>query len=167
MATKKTANKVSKKAEINFNFNKPNKSQKRKAQTKIKKLSAGKLALAVVLLIGGAIGGWFGGNTLIKNDCFTLVGKDEITLTVGKSYQDQGVKAIAFGKDVSSTATIETNLTLNPDGTYTSHQVGTYYMVYKVDSIKYNGIFKVQKIRLITFVEESEDTPSTVEVKND
>ena len=166
MATRKTANKVSKKAEINFNLNKPNKSQRRKAEKKIKKLSAGAVAMAVMLLVGGAIGGWFGCKVLTKNDCFEIVGKDEITRVVGCAYEDQGIKAVAFGKDVSNKVQIETNLILNEDGTYTANEVGTYYIVYKVDTFKYNSIFKVQKIRLITFVEASEDlSPQTTQLE--
>ena len=53
---------------------------------------------------------------------------------------------------------IDTSKEQNSDGTYSADEVGTYYLIYKVKNLKYGTIFKVQKIRLITFVEESEGT---------
>lgn len=171
MATRKTASKTTKKANINININKPSKTKTKKAVRKLKKLSPTALVISALLLVGGAVGGWFGTQFLTKNDCFTLIGKDEITMVVGQSYNDQGAKVVSFGKDLSDNVEVETNLTKNTDGTYTSNEVGTFYMVYTVDSIKYNTIFKVQKIRLITFVEETEEPkmPASVilEVNND
>ena len=171
MATRKTASKTTKKASLNIDIDKPSKSKTRKAVRKLKKLSPTALVVSVLLLIGGAVGGWFGTQFLTKNDCFNLIGKDEITMVVGQSYNDQGAKVVSFGQDLSDKVKVETNLTKNTDGTYTSNDVGTFYMVYTVDSIKYNTIFKVQKIRLITFVEETEEPKipanTVLEVNND
>ena len=52
---------------------------------------------------------------------------------------------------------IETNLKQYPDGNYYADEIGTYYIIYKVDDIKYGKIFTVQRIRLITFVEPTPD----------
>ena len=158
MATRKTASKTSKKATVNFNWdtNKPSKRTSKKVNKELKKLSVGAILVAVMLLVVGAVGGFFGLKVVMKNDCFVLNGQDEITLTLGEKYTDEGAKVIAFGKDDANKVTIETNLTKNEDGTYSADEVGTYYMVYKVDNIKYGKLFKVQKIRLITFVEASE-----------
>lgn len=159
MATRKTASKQSRKATIDFDWDINNKSSKKagkKASKQIKKLGAGAIIAIVLFLIVGAVGGFIGVKIMTKNDCFALNGKDEITLQLGQNYTDEGAKVIAFGKDDASKIVIETNLTKNDDGTYTASEVGTYYMVYKVDNFKYGSIIKVQKIRLITFVEESE-----------
>ena len=159
MATRKTVSKTSKKATLDFDFNVDKKTSKRtskKINKNLKKLSFGAIMVAVVLLIVGAVGGYFGLKIVIKNDCFVLNGQDEITLQLGETYKDEGVKVVAFGKDDSNKVVIETNLTKNDDGTYKADEVGTYYMVYKVENLKYGSIMKVQKIRLITFVEESE-----------
>ena len=168
MATRKTASKVSKKAELNLEFDKPKKSQQNKAKRTLKKLSPVTFFVAVLFLAIGAAGGWFGVKFLTKNDCFILNGKDEITLTVGAKYIDEGANVIEFGKDIAAKVSVETNMDKNQDGSYTSNEVGTFYMVYTVDSIKYGTIFKVQKIRLVTFVEESEEeehnSAQTVEV---
>ncbi len=157
MATRKTASKVSKKAKLNIELNKPKKSQKNKAQRTLKKLSPLTLLLVLLFLGGGVAGGWFGVKILTKDDTFTLNGKDEITLTLGEKYVDEGVNIIEFGKNISSKVQKETNLIKNQDGTFTSDEVGTFYISYTVDSIKYGSIFKIKKVRLISFVEPSEE----------
>ena len=47
-------------------------------------------------------------------------------------------------------------LTKNNDGKFYAQTEGTYYIKYTVSNIKYGSIFKVQKIRLIHFVEPTE-----------
>ena len=160
MATRKTASKQSKKATVNFDWdtNKPRKKTSNKINKNLKKLSVGSILVAVLLLVVGAVGGFFGLKVVTRNDCFVLNGQDEIALTLGEKYTDEGVKVIAFGKDEKDKVIIETNLTKNEDGTYSADEVGTYYMIYKVENLKYGSIIKVQKIRLITFVEASEGT---------
>ena len=92
-----------------------------------------------------------------KNDTFELIGKDEITLTLNDKYTNQGVKAISFGKDISAEILIETNLLTDENGDYYAEDIGTYYIKYYSKDVKYGTIFKVEKIRLITFVEPSEE----------
>ena len=156
MAVKKTASKTSSRAKLNIDIDKPSKRTNKKVNKTIKKASPLAMVLAVVLLIGGAVGGFFGCKVLTKNDCFEIIGKDELTLTVGEKYNDLGVRVVAFGKDEADKVEIETNLTKNEDGTFTSNNICTYYILYKVNNIKYGSLFKVQKIRLITFVEAAE-----------
>ncbi len=157
MATRKTASKTIKKAELDIDINKKSSKKTSKKVTKtIKKLSPAVIFMAVLLLMVGAVGGYFGFGYFIKNDCFDIIGKDEITLIVGEKYEDDGCKVIAFGKDDSDKVKSETNLTINPDGSYTSNEEGTFYITYTVDNFKYGKLFKIQKIRLISFVEPSE-----------
>jgi len=153
---KKTTSKISKKAELDFEMKAPNKRTANKAKRKLKKLSAGVVFLAVVLLAIGAVGGYFGIQYVSKNDCFSIIGEEEITLEIGESYADEGVKVIAFGKDDSNKVEIETNLKKDENGAYYAQSEGTYYITYKVNNIKYGSIFKVQKIRLLHFVEPTE-----------
>lgn len=159
LATRKTASKTSRKATIDFDWDVNKKSSKRsnkKTAKQLKKLGIGAILGALILLVVGAVGGYFGVKFITRKDCFVINGKDEITLQIGESYVDEGVKVIAFGKDETDKVEIETNLTKKTDGSYYAEEVGTYYIAYKVNNLKYGSIIKVQKIRLITFVEVSE-----------
>lgn len=159
MATRKTAGKTSKKATADFNWNsnvKTSKKTSKKINKQLKKVSAGANMLALLLLVVGAVGGYFGVKLITKNDCFVLNGKDEITLQIGETYTDEGAKIVSFGKDVSEDVEIETNLKKNQDGSYFADEEGTFYITYKSTNFKYGTLFKVQKIRLITFVEPTE-----------
>lgn len=159
MATRKTASKVKKKASLNVNLksNNTNKRTAKKVNKELKKMSAGAILVAGILLIVGAVGGFWGFKVLTKNDCFVLIGNEAVERQIGESYEDEGVKIVAFGKDDSKNVIIETNLTKNPDGTYTSNEEGTYYIAYTVNNFKYGTLFKIQKIRLITFVDATEE----------
>lgn len=158
MAIKKTTSKVSKKVQVDLNVDKPSKRTSRKVKTKLKKFSVGVLFLAVLLMVAGVVGGYFGVQYMCKNDCFVIIGEDEINLTLDEAYIDEGVKVIAFGKDDSGKVNVETKLKQNANGGYYAEEEGTYYIKYTVDNIKYGSIFKIQKIRLIHFVEPTEDS---------
>jgi len=164
MASKKTAKKTSSKAKADFVWGtgeKINKSTSKKINKNIKKLGFWTLLTAVLLLVVGAVGGFFGFKFLTRNDCFVLNGKDEITLQLGESYVDDGAKVVAFGKNDAKKLQVETNLKQKPDGTYYAEEEGTYYITYTVDNFKYGTLFKIKKIRLITFVDASEDEVET------
>ncbi len=157
MVTRKTATKRSRKATLDLNIDeKSSKTTNKKLNKAVKKMSPATLGLVLLMLAIGALGGFFGVKLLVKNDCFELIGKDEITLTLGESYTDQGCRVIAFGQDDVDKLKIETNMIQNADGSYTSNEEGTYYISYTVDNFKYGSIFKITKIRLISFVEPTE-----------
>ena len=167
------AKKVQTKAKINWGWDSPEnrngkatRSTKSKRSNSIKIKKLGLKAILIILLIaliGVAAGAgvcWY----LTLDDCFTIIGQDEITLTLkGENelfdetncYHDEGVKVVSFGKDVSEKVYIETNLTKCPDGNYYADEVGTYYIIYRVDDIKYGKIFSLKRIRLITYVEST------------
>ena len=140
MAGRKNASKTSKKVQVDFTFatqdkineaKRLEKKKSKKARKKLRKLSFGVIMLSLVLLIGSAVGSFFGMKYLVRNDVFELNGKDEITLQIGKdTYTDEGAKVIAFGKNDESKVKVETNLTKNEDGTYSATEEGTYYMIY-------------------------------------
>lgn len=172
----KEQNKVKTKAKINWGWNSPedrdgkatrstNKKTNKKINKKVKKLGIKAiLIILLITLIGGGIGlgaCWF----ISRNDCFEIVGMEEITLTLrdedvttfasNNIYYDQGVKVVSFGRDISKDVYIETDLKQHTDGGYYADEVGTYYIIYKTNDIKYGKIFTVQRIRLITFVEST------------
>ena len=158
MSIKKTASKTSKKAEINVSFksNSKRKTSAKKVSKQIKKLGFGTIMIAVIVIAISLVGGYFGGKFLLRNDCFVLNGKDEITLQIGEKYTDEGAKVVVFGKNEESKLKVETNLKQNSDGTYYSDSEGTFYIVYSVDNFIYGKLFNIKKIRLITFVEPTE-----------
>lgn len=165
MATRKTASKISSKASLSIDIDEKSTGRAGKKITKkVKKLSPAVLLVVVIMMAIGAVGGYFGLSFVTKNDCFDIIGKDEITLTIGEKYADQGCKVIAFGKDDSGMLKTETNLTIDDNGEYYALQEGTYYITYTVDNLKYGSLFKIQKIRLISFVEPTE--PDEIESAN-
>ena len=153
MATRKNASKKTSRAKFNFNIDQDDIKKSKKSGSKLTK-SLG--ILAVVFLIIGVGLGIGTGFYLCRNDCFEIIGSDELTLTIGENYYDEGCKVISFGRDISDEVEIETDLTINPDGSLTGDDTKTYYILYKSNDIKYGKVFTVTKIRLITFVEEPE-----------
>lgn len=157
MATKKTTSKVSRKATLDININ-LNKSKNKKSKKQFKKLKPATILLIVAFFALGAVCGFFGVRLLTRNDCFTILGQDEITLQLNETYKDEGVKVVAFNKDVSKDIVIETNLLKDENGNYYAEEEATYYIIYTSKSFKYSSLFKIKKIRLVTFVEPTEES---------
>ncbi len=102
------------------------------------------LALAAGLLVG-----WYGGEYICKNDTFELVGEKEYTVEINEvnfRYEEEGVKIVEFGRDISSSVSVETNMTELGDGKYTLDTTvpGRYYLKYTVDSPKYGEIARIR-----------------------
>ena len=158
MAVRKKATKTSKKAESGISVSDIEVSSKTKknAEKALKNAGAKVLLCVFIFLIVGIVVGagawWF----VCKDDCFELIGNDEIVLTLDEEYVDDGVNIIAFGQDESDSVVIVTNLSVNDAGNYYSDEIGTFYITYKSECFKYGKLFKVQKVRLVTFVEVSE-----------
>lgn len=138
------------------NIAQPSKRTQKKVEKTIKKASPVAIIVAILFLVVGLGAGWLTTSIICKNDCFDIVGMDEISIEIGTNYVDQGVKIVAFGKDESASVSIETDLTKNADGSLTSDEEGTFYIKYKSDCFKYGKLFKVEKIRLVSFVLPSE-----------
>ncbi len=152
----KNTSKVSKKAEININTS-GNSRNNKKTKHAMKKMTLKTLCISLCLFILAGTIGIGVAFYLTKDDCFNIIGQDEITLMLTERYVDEGVKVVAFGSDDSDKVSVETNLKQDANGYYAEEE-GTYYIIYTVDNLKYGTIFKVQKIRLITFVEPTEDS---------
>ena len=123
----------------------------------VKRTHKGTLLAIVLCLIIGAVGGYFTYRFLTKNDCFDLVGESEITLELGASYTDGGVKIRSIGRDISTKANVE--IIYRPfDGeeqTVTAvdtQKAGEYIIVYRVKDVKY-GDFK--RVRVVTVGEDA------------
>ncbi len=156
MATRKNASKTSSRAKININIDEKSVSKtSKKAKSASKSLGKNMLVLVIVFLIIGLLLGVGASFYLTRSDCFEIIGQDELSLTLGENYVDEGCKVISFGRDISNEIEIETDLIVNADGSLTGDEIKTYYILYKSNDIKYGKIFTVTKIRLITFVEPS------------
>ena len=116
------------------------------------------VSFLIALLLGGAVCFIMG-----KNDVFEIVGNEELELEIGQTYADEGVRIVEFGIDVSKRAKVRTNLKTNNKGEYYGDEEKTYYLAYTVDTIKFGVIYKVTKIRLITFYEPHDDDEFTRE----
>ena len=162
METKRTVKKTSQKATVNMS-SRGKKVAKATALTGaalagagIKKTGAKGIIVALLCFIIG-LGIGFGGYLMVcKDDCFEILGGDDIVLTLDDAYEEHGVKIVEFGKDISDKVQIEMDEDLVLDQYGKTNQIGTFYIKYTVDSLKYGKIFKIEKIRLITFVEPSE-----------
>ena len=163
MATKKTATKTSTKAKSNITVDlddvKVSKSKQKKVVKAVKSAGAKAWILVFAFLFLGLGGGVFSCWMICRNDCFEIVGQEELVFTLDSEderYVDEGVKIVSFGKDVSSSVEIETNLLVDDQGRYYAEEEGTYYIKYKSNDLKYGKIFTVEKVRIVTFVEPSE-----------
>lgn len=158
MATRKNARKTSSRAKSNLDVSvQIDKKSQREAQTTLKNTSIKVLLFGVLFLLVGALLGvgvcWL----VCRNDCFEIVGNDEIELTLDEKYEDLGVKVVAFGRRLKSDEiVVETNLKIDADGKFYADAVGTFYIKYSTENFKYGKLFKVEKVRLVTFVEPSE-----------
>ena len=160
MAIKKTARKSSHKATINYsqideNTEKKISKNSKKVINKAKKRKPITFVLIAVFFIIGICGGYAIFAITSKNDCFELIGEERVVLTLEEKYVNEGVKIIEFGKDISEKAEYETNLKVI-DGNFYSEEVGDFYIKYSVNSIKFGKIFKIEKVRIVSFVEASE-----------
>lgn len=165
MAVKKTRQK----AQLNYSAEPKssslNKREKRKINKSIKSFGAKTICLFLVIFLVSASLGVGVCYLISRKDEFTLLGKDEQVLTVGEKYFEEGFKVVEFGKDKNKKVEIETDMTINDDGSYSPKLdndgapiVGTYYIIYKAKTFKYSTLSKIERIRLITFVEASEDS---------
>lgn len=164
MAVKKTKQK----AELNLPKTEEktlNKREKKKIQKKIKAFGVKSLCLFIAVLVLGGVAGGLTTYLISKKDEFTLLGQDEQILTINERYYEDGYKVVEFGKDKNNKVKIQTDLKINEDGSFSPQldsdgtpMPGTYYIIYKVDSFKYSTLSKIERIRLITFVENSDDS---------
>ncbi len=159
MATRKSASKTSSRAKSNISASgvKVDKKSQRQVENTLKNASLKVFVFGLIFLIVGLLlgaGAWW---IVCRNDCFAIIGNDEIELTLDETYEDFGVKVVAFGKRLDKDdIIIETNLKKDTDGKYYADEVGTYYIKYSTENFKYGKLFKVEKVRLVTFVEPSE-----------
>ena len=109
---------------------------------KVKKKHPIAFIVVIALFAVGIFGGYFTVKTLTKNDTFELIGEKYITLTLGQSYQDEGAKAVFFGRDMSCEIVTENNID------YSS--VGQYYIKYEYSNFLYKDITIYRYVTIIS-----------------
>ncbi len=116
----------------------------REAKKKAKKAHFGYIIIAVLFLAAGLAAGYFGAQIITKNDAFEINGEKVTSLKVGDtlSYTDEGIKYISFGKDVSDSVEISTNMTRGENGTFTADtaEEGEFYIIYKAVGGRCDGL---------------------------
>ena len=126
-------------------------SVKRKVKRKVRRLHPLTFVICFLALALGAGAGIGAYAFVSRDDCFVINGEKNYEVSVGTdfTYVDEGAKVIAFGKDISDSVKVETNLTEVSEGKYTADttKTGEYYIIYTVDSAKYG---EVQRVRVIT-----------------
>ena len=129
----------------------------RAAAKTAKRLGGKTVAIVVISLVIAIIAGACACFYLSRKDAFELVGWQYVTLEVGEGYADEGVRIIEFGRDVSDKAEIKTDMVLVDGKYYASGEETEYYMIYTVNTLKFGKIYPVQKIRIVTFVQPTEE----------
>ena len=123
--------------------------------------------IVIVLSLAVGIGIGFGVCSLLSaGDDFRLEGDTAITLDVGAAgstyfYAEEGVTAICFGRDVSDTLQVETELERDAEGHYVipTDRAGVYTITYTVDCLKFGdkmpgGAIKRIRVFTVTAAEE-------------
>lgn len=116
----------------------------KKLKKAIKKAHKAYLVVAALALVIGIAGGYFAASVICGNDVFELKGQKETTVKIGDEikYTDEGIKYVSFGKDLSSSFAITTNLTHGSDGTYTgdTSEETEYYIIYTITEGRCEGM---------------------------
>ena len=126
---------------------------KKKLKKALKKVHRGYLIVIAVSLLLGAIGGAFFAYSATAKDEFTIIGNKETAVSVGSelTYEDEGIKCISMGKDLSDKVEIKTNMTRSADGkTFTgdTSAAGEYYITYTVTEGRYAGLSRVRIFKI-------------------
>lgn len=130
---------------------------KKSAKKAIRKTHPATLLTAVLCLVLGIAAGVFFALYVSKNDRFSLVGESSYSVSMGApfTYREEGVEAVAFGRDVSDRVRVETTLEKDAAGNYVipTDKAGVYTITYTADCFKFgekspNG--EVKRIRTFT-----------------
>ena len=156
MAEKGSLSKKSERAKLNISTGngKSSSSAKKELKNTLKNFGIIGGIILVVVLAGGVLLGSIVGYFVSRNDCFDMIGPDEVELTIGDVYTDPGVKIVEFGKDISDQVVRTGSFMELENGT--SMEEGSFYIEYSVPSTKYSDVWTVHKIRIITFIAPSE-----------
>ena len=118
-----------------------------------------KLAIVFCLLFGALIG-YVSLKFICKNDCFEMVGTKNITLSIGDTYVDAGVKVVAFGKEANDKIIVEVfenNTNIGGIDQIDTSKETTYQIVYTVSSFRYKDIRLIRTLQIINELAQDDD----------
>lgn len=126
------------------------KSEQKKILKTAKKISPITIVLLVAFFAFGLITGFLAMGQVCKNDTIEVLGQKAITYQVGTgstTYTEEGIKAIAFGEDISASVEIDSNLP-NQNGIYEIDltEEGEYYIKYTFNHLKFGTVIKYRTI---------------------
>ena len=103
--------------------------------------------LFVIFLILGILGGVGASYFMTKDDCFVMNGSKTIEIELNGTYQEQGVKVVEFGKDISS----KVEIVIYDENDDIVESINTsedteYSIVYKVDSLKWEKYTLIRRV---------------------
>ena len=129
-----------------------NSKAKRQAKKVLKKTHPLYIAIVIIALINGIAIGYLVGHFLYGEDKLTVVGEKETLVAAGErvTYEDEGIKYISSGKDMSDKYEItDTNMAF-VDGKYvgTPTEDEELYIVYTVTDGRAKGqtVYRVFKL---------------------
>ena len=103
-------------------------------------------------LVLGVVMGWGLCFLFTASDGFELEGREVYTAYVGQDvhYNEKGVRAVSFGRDISGKVTVKTELKEVADGVYLidCSKVGEYTIEYTVDDGRYKDITLVRTFKV-------------------
>ena len=140
----------------------------RAAKKAWRKLHVATKIFLVLALVAGIAAGALACLLVSKNDTFVLKGKSSYALDVNLGedaavflYEEEGVTAISFGRDISATLKVETTLEKDSQGRYMIpvDKEGVYTITYTVGGLKFgekapNGEIKRVRTFVVTTNEE-------------
>ncbi len=120
----------------------------------MKKIHSAYIFIIVASLIVGLVAGYFVGNFIYGKDTLVLNGDKTTYVTAGESvsYEDEGIKYISKGKNLSGKVEIKTNMTL-VDGRYvgTPDAENELYIIYTVTAGRAKGetLYRVFRVNAV------------------
>ena len=124
---------------------------KRYVRKKVRRLNGFTLFFCILAFAAGVAAGIYAYEYVCANDTFSLKGEREIAVALNAEsfvYADEGVEIIEFGRDISDTVKVDTNMTLAGEGSYTvdTSVPGRYYIKYTVESPKYGAVCRIRTV---------------------
>ena len=120
-----------------------------------KKISPVTIVLLVAFFAFGLLTGFLAMGQVCKNDTVEVIGQKALTYQVNTAtgattYTDEGIKAVAFGEDISSSVEIDSNLP-NQNGVYEIDltEEGEYYIKYTLNHLKFGTVVKYRTISVM------------------